>query len=127
MKQNELKGGVSALFGETQQSEAENLASTIQDAELKQTLSERGGVVKRGRPRKIHDENGKRTDGYTRTTFILPDSKMDKVREIAFREHITLKETLEYALDLAIAKYEKKHGELTPRPREAGERENIFK
>lgn len=125
MKKDEIKGGLSALFGGTQ-GEAENLASTLQDEELKQTLSERGGVVKRGRPRKIHDEEGKRTDGYSRTTFILPDSKMEKVREIAFREHITLKETLEYALDLAIAKYEKKHGELTPRPRDKGEQANIF-
>ena len=141
MTQDELKGGLSTLFGgsQTQPEKAastdeaptsttpelkvepttaqdeEDLINSVEDEQLREALRKKR-MEGRGRPRTTHDKNGKRTDGYSRTSLILKDEKVAKIKEIAFRETLTMKEIFELALDDIIAKYESKHGEVVPRP-----------
>lgn len=139
-----LKGGIASLFGgatqsvarpterrseettsndeakivEATQQEEIDLINSVEDQELRTLLEERLNQkrkVGRGRPRK-NDINGKRSDGYDRTSLIIPVNKWAKVKEIAFIETLTLKEIVELALDLVIERYESKHGEVTPQP-----------
>ena len=101
----------------TLQEETE-LINTIEDAELKKELQERlrrKRMIGRGRPRK-NDQLGRRTDGYERTSLIIPVDKWAKIKEIAFIETLTLKEIIELALDMVIDRYESKHGEVKPQP-----------
>lgn len=93
-----------------------DLINTIEDEELRKELERRllqKRMVGRGRPRK-NDQLGRRMDGYGRTSLIIPLDKWEKVKEIAFRETLTLKEILELALDMVIERYESKHGEVKP-------------
>lgn len=141
----ELKGGLSALFGggtpqPTQEQTAEDftleltsaqdeddLINSIDDAELRARLHAKR-VDRRGRPRKNTDERGKRVDGYSRTSLILRDDKVAKIKEIAFRETLTMKEIFELALDMVIKSYEDKHGEVIPQPeRYKGDIKKVFK
>lgn len=49
-------------------------------------------------------------DGYTRATIIVKAEYIDKLKEIAYRDRSSLRETLEQVLGSYIADYEKKHG-----------------
>ena len=137
MGKKDLTGGVANLFAGATQSvkekavastpepeqtetakEQTSLIDTIEDEELRSELERRlkeKRKVGRGRPRK-NDQLGRRTDGYDRTSLIIPVEKWAKVKEIAFIETLTLKEIVELALDMVIDKYESKHGEVTPQP-----------
>lgn len=150
----ELGGGLNALFGgskpqsepeiQKQQNEdpeskapqmevepttrqdEEDLINSVEDEELRAKLRARR-MDGRGRPRKNHDKNGKRTDGYSRTSLIVNDEKAAKIKEIAFRETLTMKEIFELALDMVIEKYESTHGVVVPRPeRYKGDINSIF-
>ena len=50
--------------------------------------------------------------GEIRTSFMLNRNQYDKVREIAMREGITIKELVYSMLELAIEKYENAHGKV---------------
>lgn len=137
-KGEELKGGLNALFGgaatqetaptvEAAAADPEDIINTVSDRELREALRAKR-MDGRGRPRKNTDKNGKRTDGYSRTSLILKDEKVAKIKEIAFRETLTMKEIFEAALDMLIEKYESTHGEVIPRPeRYKGDINKIFK
>lgn len=143
-KKDELKGGLSALFGESPKEEPvtpvapvmvqepttaqdeEDLINTIDNEALRAALHKRR-MEGRGRPRKNTDERGNRTDGYSRTSLIVNQAKFAKIREIAFRESLTMKEIVEAALDIAIERYEAKHGEIKPQPNNyKGDAKKIF-
>lgn len=136
----QLKGGLSSLFGETPteetasaaeisaqetasamavepttQKDEEDLINSVEDEALREALK-RKRMDGRGRPRKNTDATGKRTDGYSRTSLILNDEKVAKIKEIAFRETLTMKEIFELGLDMIIERYEQKHGKVTPHP-----------
>lgn len=49
-------------------------------------------------------------DGYTRATIIARVEYIDKLKEIAYRNRSTVKDTLELALGKYIAAWEKKNG-----------------
>lgn len=56
-----------------------------------------------GRPRSV---------GYTRTSVILNDEQMSKVRFISGRDNVNQKDIIEYALQMFIEKYESVYGEI---------------
>lgn len=140
---DQLKGGLNSLFGgsstpepkeettpvveaqtsnspklkvePTTRQDEEDLINSVEDEQLREALRKKR-MDGRGRPRTKRDATGKRTDGYSRTSLILKDEKVAKIKEIAFRETLTMKEIFELALDTIIEKYEKKHGEVIPRP-----------
>lgn len=104
--------------GEATQEENE-LINSLEDPELREELKrrlDRKKKIGRGRPRKNNDQLGRPTDGYDRTSLIIPKEKWAKIKEIAFIETLTMKEIVELALDLVIERYEAKHGVVTPKP-----------
>lgn len=106
-----------------------DLINTIEDPELKEELKRRlhkKRMVGRGRPRTTTDKTGRRIDGYNRTSLIIPVEKWAKIKEIAFRETLTMKEITELALDLVIERYEAKHGEVKPQPERKKDISEIF-
>ena len=111
----------------TTKKDEEDLINPIEDAKLRAALEARRKEG-RGRPRKNTDATGKRTDGYSRTSFIIKDTTWAKIREIAFRKTLTMKEIVELALEMLIKEYEKTNGEVTPHPEKyKGDIHDIFK
>lgn len=111
----------------TTASDERDLINSIDDAELRAALEKRRKEG-RGRPRKTADALGRRTDGYSRTSYIIKKSTMAKIREIAFRETLTMKDIVNAALENVIEKYEEQHGEITPHPEKyKGDIHNLFK
>lgn len=111
----------------TTKKDEEDLINSIEDAQLRAALEARRKEG-RGRPRKNTDATGKRTDGYSRTSFIIKDTTWAKIREIAFRKTLTMKEIVELALEMLIKEYEKTNGEITPHPEKyKGDIHDIFK
>ena len=136
-KEEKLKGGLDALFGgvkpraervevveeaapvmevePTTPQDEEDLINSVEDEELRAALHKKR-MEGRGRPRKNLGVDGKRTDGYTRTSIIAHEEKYAKIKEIAFRSTLTTKDILEAAMDMLIEKYEAKHGVVVPNP-----------
>lgn len=130
-REQTLKGGLNALLGgpkmvqeeaaapgkvtfkEGTPQEEDELIETITDEELKAKLHRRQ-MQKRGRPRKDEAERVKESEIYKRTTWIMRKDLLAKLKEISFQETLTLKEILEQIVSDAVAKYEKKHGEVIP-------------
>ena len=111
----------------TTKQDEQDLINSIEDAQLRAALEARRKEG-RGRPRKNTDATGKRTDGYSRTSFIIKDTTWAKIREIAFRKTLTMKEIVELALEMLIKEYEKTNGEITPHPEKyKGDIHDIFK
>ena len=152
MKRDELlKGGLNALLGGSQsqpQAEAapeqptpptdgaetieegtpeeeDELIASITDTELKAALH-RKRMEKRGRPRKDAALRAKEEELYTRTTWIMRRDLLAKLKEISFRETLTIKEIMEEVVSEAVAKYEAKHGEIIPKDHR-GDASSIFK
>lgn len=148
-KEDRLSGGLNALFGEaprreqpepqTQkpqdeatltatEQEAEpqpeettdpnDVINTIEDEELKAALHAKR-MQHRGRPRKYSSKSGV-AEGYARVTNIMNLSKVKKLHYIAIKETLTLKEIWDECLDIAIERYEKKHGKIVL-PQNSGE------
>lgn len=141
-KKDELRGGLSALFGgnkpieetklvdmveePTKEQEENDLISTIEDEALRAALHKKR-MEGRGRPRTKTDERGNRTDGYCRTTLIVREDQIAKIKEIAFRETLTIKEIIGTALDMVIERYEEKNGEIKPQPSKyKGDAKKVF-
>ena len=130
-KKDELRGGLQALFGDrkpideakpvtmeqepTTEKDEQELINTIEDEALRAALHKKR-MDGRGRPRKNTDERGNRTDGYRRTTLIVSEEQLAKIKEIGFKETLTMKEIIEKALDMVIERYEAKNGEIKPQP-----------
>lgn len=98
----------------TAQDEAD-LINSIEDERLREALRAKR-MDGRGRPRKNTDRNGKRTDGYSRTSLIVNDELWAKIKEVAFRETLTMKEIVDLALHMVVDRYEAKHGTIEPQP-----------
>jgi hypothetical protein len=128
---DKLRGGLNALFGEaaatpTSTAPKEELIAAVKDEELRQALKAKR-EEHRGRPRKT-EEQRKASEGYSRTSLIVNTEKAAKIKEIAFRQTLTMKEVFELAMDLLIEKYEAAHGRVIPNPEKyKGSIDNIFK
>lgn len=105
-----------------------DLINTIEDealrAELLARLKKKRNIG-RGRPRKNQQPDGL-TDGYRRSSVIVKSEKWEKLQEVAFRETLTMKEIIDLALTMVIDRYESKHGEVKPQPREKKDINDIF-
>ena len=133
MGKDKLKGGLQTLLqrqpdqGETstteqQPSRSDELMETLKDPELKEALQNeeqlrealRSKRFAGGRPRKGESRISK-SEGYERISLIANIAKMNKIREIAFRETLTIKQIFEAMCDNLIQNYEAKHGEIIPK------------
>lgn len=77
---------------------------------------------KRGRPKtstreitKSSQEGTKEKE--TRATFIVNEELLDKLKAIAYWDRKLIKEVVDTALQEAVAKYEKKNGDVKPIPK----------
>lgn len=132
MGKEKLAGGLQTLLSrnetsapspeqETAPSRTEEMRETLKDPELKEALQNeeqlraalRSKRFAGGRPKKGETRISV-TRGYGRTCIVANEEKMDKIREIAFRETLTIKQIFEAMMDNLISSYEAKHGEIIP-------------
>lgn len=132
MGKEKLAGGLQTLLSrnetpsreeepQTAPSRTEEMRETLKDQELKEALQNEEQLraalrAKRfagGRPKK-GETRFSVTRGYGRTCIVANEEKMDKIREIAFRETLTIKQIFEAMMDNLISSYEAKHGEIIP-------------
>lgn len=92
-------------------------------AEMERRQSERRFFMT-GR-RRNGDERELVTRNDVRTCMLLDKEQYDKIREIALRETMTIKDLTHMMFQLAIDQYEKKHGVVVPRG-ETPSRKDIF-
>lgn len=98
MKQdNNIESGLNALFGGKSEKPVEERAQS--------SFTLHG----HGRPRK---EDAADDAEYMRTSLIVNKRTYDKLREIALKESITLKDMIHFSFELAIEKYEAKNGKV---------------
>lgn len=104
MKQtgNKIQEGVSSIF------QGNSIEGTA-DQTISRIASQRKFFLTGRRSREPRNEREREN---IRTSFMLNRNQYDKVREIALREGITIKELVYSMLELAIEKYEKAHGEV---------------
>ena len=95
-KENKIQEGASSLFN----------GDKAQDPERVKSHRKFFLTGRRGKDPSADDK------GEVRTSFMLNRNQYDKVREIAMREGITIKELVYSMLELAIEKYERKHGQV---------------
>ena len=97
--------------------------SEEQYAEMERKQSERRFFMT-GRKRN-DDESALITRNDVRTCMVLDKEQYDKIREIALREAMTIKDLTNIMFQLAIDQYEKKNGKVIPRA-EQSVRKSIF-
>ena len=95
-KENKIQEGASLLFN----------GDKTQDPERVKSHRKFFLTGRRGKDPSDDDK------GEIRTSFMLNRNQYDKVREIAMREGITIKELVYSMLELAIEKYENAHGKV---------------
>lgn len=90
----------------------DDLISTLGDEQLREQLHEglviQRKSVKRGRPIKNPMQQGK----FARTTLCINIEQWEKMKTIAVREELLLRDLVDYAFAELVARYESKHGEL---------------
>ena len=101
MSKKNFTGGLSSLLGE----------NTKEDK-----------ATKVGRPKTQFKEITKTSqegtkENETRATFIVNEELLDKLKAIAYWERKLIKEVVDIALQEAVAKYEKKSGDIKPIPK----------
>jgi len=98
MSKKNFKGGLNSLLGE-QKEQPQRGRPVTQTKEI--TKSSQEGT-------KEHE---------TRATFIVNEELLEKLKAIAYWDRILIKDVINIALEGAIAKYEKKNGEIQPIPK----------
>ena len=111
---DQLKGGISAMFGETYEiaPEAKQITEEeYQDLEAQQTERRK---FKTGR-RSNDDTRIPSSQTDMRTSIIVYKAQYSIVRVIALRECMTIKEIIYAMFELGINRYEQKHGKVLVR------------
>lgn len=111
-RKEQLKGGITAMFGETQEPAPQPQEITEEQyQQLERKQSERRFFLT-GRKR-TPEECVTRND--VRTTIVLDQDQYDIIKEIALRETMTIKDLLYAMFQLGIERYEKRHGKVIVR------------
>ena len=105
--------------------EEDELIASVEDEALRAALIERRNR-KRGRPRKDEIVRQRENDIYVRSCWVMRRDQMAKLKEISFRETLTLREIMAQIVGEAIEAYEKKHGEVIPQEHR-GDASRLFK
>lgn len=114
MKKEQLKEGISAMFGEGTQSPPKPLKITDEEYEILEERQSQRRAFLTGRRRK--DETRELvTKDDVRTSLLLNKHQYEIVREIALREGMTIKDLVSAMFQLGIDRYEEKHGKVEVR------------
>ena len=110
-RKDQLKGGINAMFGETQTpAPAPREITEEQYIMMERKQSERRFFMT---GRKVQDNpNLKITQNDVRTSIILDKGQYDLIKEIALRETMTIKDLMFAMFQLAIDRYEQKNGKV---------------
>ena len=89
---------------------------------LDSLLGERTEQPKAGRPKTQFKEITKTSqegtkENETRATFIINEELLEKLKAIAYWDRVLIKDVVNTALQEAVAKYEKKNGDIKPIPK----------
>lgn len=110
-RKDQLKGGISAMFGEGQPVTPQpQVITEDQYAELERRQSDRRYFMT-GR-KKNDDTSALLTRNDVRTSMILDKDQYELLKEIALREAMTIKDLAFAMFKLGIEMYEKKHGKV---------------
>ena len=120
-KENTVMNGITTR-GE-QAVPQQSIISDEQYAEMERKQSERRFFMT-GR-RRNNDDRDLITRNDIRTCMVLDKEQYDKIREIALRETMTIKDLTNVMFQFAIDHYEKKNGVVVPRT-EAAAKKSIF-
>lgn len=113
-KYDQLRGGISAMFGEGGGPTPEARQISEEDyADLEQKQTERRKFLT-GR-RSKDDPRALVTADDMRSSMILNRPQYAIIREIALRECVTIKDLVYAIFEMAIEKYEAKNGKVIPR------------
>lgn len=123
-KQQAPTDGAETIEEATPQEE-QDLINSIEDEELRAALEQRRNR-KRGRPRKGAAIQAKQDEIYIRSCWVMRRDQLAKLKEISFRETLTLREIMAQIVGEAIEAYEKKHGEVKP-TNHKGDASTLFK
>lgn len=113
MAKKDFKGGLSSLLGD-------NKPKTSTQKKEEKVFSET--KPKRGRPKTVHKEITKSSqegtkEGETRATFIVGESKLEKLKALAYWERMQIKEVINDVIEKYIEDYEEENGEIKPVPK----------
>ena len=113
-RKDQLKGGISAMFGDGQPTTPQpKVITEDQYAELERRQSDRRYFMT-GR-RRNDDTTELLTKNDVRTSMILDKDQYELLKEIALREAMTIKDLAFAMFKLGIEMYEKKHGKVVLR------------
>lgn len=96
--------------------------SSLLEATTGKTTLELAQTRKRGRPvtqtkviTKSSQEGTKENE--TRATFIINEELLEKLKAIAYWDRLLIKDVVNFALQEAVVRYEKKNGDIKPIPK----------
>lgn len=124
MKKEQLKEGISAMFGEGTQSPSKPLKITDEEYEILEERQSQRRAFLTGRRRK-DDTRELASKDDVRTSLLLNKQQYDIVREIALREGMTIKDLIYAMFQLGIDRYEEKHGKVEVR-QQKNEKKDLF-
>ncbi len=115
MAKKDFKGGLSSLLGENKSTKV----NTPKEDEQKEIVSSKRN---RGRPKTVYKEITKSSqegtkEGETRATFIVKESKLEKLKSLAYWERMQIKEVINDVIEQYIENYENSNGEIKAIPK----------
>lgn len=130
MNKQDKQNAVDRLLGRNKNNEGKEAISSqiIEETPSREELEEAlkaHANSKRGRPKKW--QGSRSSEGEVRTSIVITEEQLAKLKEISLRETITLKEVIIASLDLSIENYEKKFGKIVPKVRTKETAKALFK
>ncbi len=108
---DQLKGGISAMFGETTEAVPDGMSISEEEYQNLETLQMERRKFMTGR-KPSDGSSVSQTQNDMRTSIIVDKNQYAVVREIALRECMTIKEIIYAMFELGINRYELKHGKV---------------
>ena len=122
MSEDQLKGGKSTMFGDGSQPAPQAIHLTDEDYALLEERQTQRRTYLTGRRRKDETREPATKDDM-RTSMLVNKHQYGIVREIALREGMTIKDLVFAMFQLAIERYEEKHGKVEVRKPVSGKRD----
>ena len=124
MSEDQVKGGNSAMFGDGSRPAPKAVQLTDEEYEILEERQTQRRTYLTGRRRKDETREPATKDDM-RTSMLVNKHQYAIVREIALREGMTIKDLVFAMFQLAIERYEEKHGKVEVRKPVSGKR-NLF-
>ena len=125
MSEEQLKGGKSTMFGDGSQPAPQAIQPTEEEYAILEERQAQRRTFLTGRRRKDETREPATKDDM-RTSMLVNKHQYAIVREIALREGMTIKDLVFAMFQLAIERYEEKHGKVEVRKKSTDKNE-LFK